>query len=162
MGNHNEIIAIIERIHNAYPAGFAAALHIRLSTPRYLFQGYARPWAETYAREGMVVNDPTALWGFHNTGAIRWSELDVPDPQRIMARAADEAGLRYGVTVAMLREGTRSIASFARTDREPTEAELGMATEMLRDLHCATRTLETLSPDDHARLRTIAVHLTHN
>lgn len=161
MGTPNKIVAILESLHCDYPAGFAAALHIRMSTPRYMFQAYARDWSETYSREGMVVNDPTALWGFRNAGAIRWSELDVPDPHRIMARAAEEAGLRYGLTVAMVREGTRSIASFARTDREASDAELERETVRLRDLHCATRTLETLSPEDHARLRKIAVRLTH-
>lgn len=161
MSEHTKIVDILEALHAEYPAGFAAALHIRMATPRYMFQAYARDWTETYSREGMVVNDPTALWGFRNTGAIRWSELDVPDPHRIMERAATEAGLRYGFTVAMVREGTRSIASFARTDREATDADLVRETERLRQLHCATRALEALSPDDHARLRAIAVRLTH-
>ncbi len=162
MGSQSQIIAVIERIHNDYPAGFAAALHIRLSTPRYMFQGYPRPWAETYAREGMVVNDPTALWGFQNTGVARWSALGIADPQAVMARAASEAGLRYGFTVALVKDGTRSIASFARADREPSDAEMAEGLARVETMHCASRDLQALSPEDHARLRAIAVRLTQS
>lgn len=160
MGTHSQIIAVLEAIHNDFPAGFAAALHIRLSTPRYMFQGYPRNWVDAYSREGMVINDPTALWGFQNSGAVRWSEMGMPDPQRIMERAAQEAGLRFGFTAATQKDGSRSIASFARSDREPTDAELAQGRERLELLHCGTRTLETLSPEEHTRLREIAVQVT--
>ena len=118
------------RLRDAHPTGFAIALHVKYSAPQYLFQAYDSEWIDIYTRHGLVLRDPTVRWGFANTGAIRWSKLvdpeGAPDGAEVL-RLAAEHGLRYGFTLAVEEKGSRSIASFARPDREATDDEIARA-----------------------------------
>lgn len=160
MTTQAETAHILEAIRTAAPAGFAIALHIQFTAPRYLFQAYPRDWMETYSREGLVLQDPTVRWGFAHTGTVRWSDLAADDPAGVMARAAAH-GLAYGFTVAIDSEGSRSVASFARSDREFTDAEIAEVARLLGALHAETLAAETLSPADHEALKRMSVLLTH-
>ncbi len=160
MNAETETAALLAAIREVAPAGFAIALHIRFTAPRYLFQAYARDWMEVYSREGLVLQDPTVRWGFAHTGTVRWSALAGDDPAGVLAKAAAH-GLSYGVTVAIDDEGSRSVASFARGDREFTDAEMAEVASLLRALHAETLSAETLSPADHEALKRMSVLLTH-
>ena len=79
---------VLERLDSACPSGFAIALHIKFSSPRYLFQAYPAEWIAYYTANGLVMRDPTVHWGFENTGHIRWSALEVAD-RSVMLKAAE-------------------------------------------------------------------------
>ena len=154
----DRISSLLARLHQASPAGFAIALHVRFTAPKYLFQSYDKAWLDTYSREGLVLHDPVVRWGFSNVGTIRWSELD--DPAGVMQRAAQH-GLGFGVVVALLRDGLRTMAGFARSDRDFTDEEVDVLTDHLVELHDLTEPVEALSPNVHQTLKQMSIYLTH-
>lgn len=156
-GKHG-VSTILEGLNLACPSGFAIALHIKFSSPRYLFQAYPLEWIAYYTANGLVMRDPTVRWGFENTGHIRWSALDVSD-RSVMEKAA-EYGLDFGFTVAIDTLGSRTVASFARADREFTDIEMVDISELLAGLHADTLLLEGLSPEDHFALKRLSILLT--
>lgn len=158
MKGQDRISALLTKLHAASPAGFAIALHVRYTSPRYLFQSYAKEWLDTYSREGLVLHDPVVRWGFSNEGTIRWSNLD--DPFGVMKRSA-AFGLRFGAVIAILRNGSRSMAGFARADRELTDGEIADLKGILEDLHDLTGRVEALSPAVHVTLKQMSIYLTH-
>ncbi len=160
MANQEKISELIERLHAASPAGFAAGLHVTFTTPRYMFQSYEKSWLDTYSRLGLVLRDPVVRWGFSNTGSIRWSELADQDEAGVLQRAA-EHGLRYGSVIAIVRKGSRSMGGFARGDREQTDEEVAGLTADLTELHDLTQKVEHLSPSVHETLKQMSIYLTH-
>ncbi len=160
MGDENGIGQLLADLHGMSPAGFAVALHVTYTTPRYLFQSYDKAWMDLYSRRGYVLQDPTVRWGFSHTGTIRWSALAPEDPGGVLAAAASE-GLRFGATVALESRGSRSIGSAARGDREYTDTEMVTLLSMLSRMHRATAETMKLSPKDHEMLRVMSIYLTH-
>jgi len=132
---------LLEQLNESCPSGYAAAMHIKFTAPRYLFQAYRQDWIDYYSRHALVLHDPTVHWGFENTGSVRWSELVALDSAGVMAKAA-EYGLAYGFTAALDRHGSRSVASFARADREYNDAEIREITAIFGILHDETHTGE--------------------
>ena len=159
MAQSTSIAGILRDLDGMSPSGFAIALHIGFTTPAYLFQTYGRRWLDHYSEHGLVVNDPTVLWGLANTGRIRWSALHPLDRAGVL-EAARKHGLRHGVAVALLH-GTRSIASFARFDREYDDFEMDEIEELLVELHALTANLPELSTADRGALRELSIRLTH-
>lgn len=157
----DDISATLGRLRSMSPAGFAIALHIGYTAPKYLFQSYDQDWIDTYSREGLVMEDPTVKWGFENTGAIRWSALAPLDTGGVLDRAA-EHGMTFGVTAAYSDGGPRSVASFSRSDREATDAEMAQLMTDLEKLHLLTGQMESLSPEVHRSLRQMSIYLTHS
>lgn len=160
MAHRTSIALILRELDHRSPAGLAIALHIRFTTPAYLFQTYPKRWMDHYSEHGMVVNDPTVHWGVQNLGRIRWAELERLDSAGVL-EAAKDFGLMNGVTIAMLRGGTRTIASFARADRDYEEPEMEELEDLLTELHELTTGLPKLSEDDRRALRELPVRLTH-
>lgn len=163
MSQASHLGPILARLRETYPIGFAIALHIRFTAPAYLFQAYRTEWIDLYTREGMVMHDPTVRWGFGHTGTIRWSDLPVED--EAAARVMDEAkrhGLVHGFTIAVGEAGARSVASFARADREPTDAEIASAAEDVALLHALTSDGAMLTPDLREMLKKMSIDLTRN
>lgn len=160
MSNGEGVSAILKRLHRASPSGFAIGLHITYTTPRYMFQSYPREWLDTYSRQGLLMRDPTVNWGFANRGWMRWSALADDDPDGVMRMAA-EHGINFGVVISTLRGGSRTIASFARPDREFTDDEIAAIEEDLGRLHDATLKAPFLSPSLHEMLRQMSIYLTH-
>lgn len=151
---------LLQRLRRRSPAGFAIALHIEFTTPRYLFQAYDKDWLDFYSARGLVMQDPTVGWAFANNGAIRWSALADNDPAGVLARAA-EHGLRYGVAIALDDGGSKTMASFARDDRELSEIDIAGLSADLRALHMQTLGTKVLDPDIHATLKRMSIFLTH-
>lgn len=139
----NDIVSILSDLSGVAPSGYALALHINFTTPRFLLQTYSDEWISHYSEKGFVMSDPTVLWGFENTGTKRWSELSDLDTVGVMPAAA-EFGLSYGVVVAQEDGGSRSIGSFARNDREFDAAEIAAFGEAMNQLHIATLNLQKL------------------
>lgn len=154
------ISAILDEIGPLCPSGYAIALHVRFSTPTFLFQTYDKAWLEHYSRKALVLQDPTVAWGFQNTGRCRWEDLESLDTNGVIA-AARAHGIAHGFTLAMLEEGSRSLASFTRPDRPHTEDEMDRIAGLLAELHRKTRATESLPEAERAALRDMSVTLTH-
>lgn len=160
MAQRTSIATLLREFDQRSPAGFAIALHIRFTSPAYLFQTYPKRWMDHYSERGMVVNDPTVHWGVQNLGRIRWSDLEAIDSAGVLDEAKNY-GLMNGVTVSILRDGTRTIASFARADRDYDDFEMDELEDLLLRLHRETADLPKLDPADREALRELSVRLTH-
>ncbi len=154
------VAALLHELDARSPAGCAIGLHIRFTAPRYMFQSYPKRWMEQYAGLGLLVNDPTVHWGMNNVGWTRWRDLEGIDAHGVLDRARD-FGLMNGVTIAILCDGSRSIASFARSDRDYDVSEIAELELVFSALHRATAALDDLTDDDRLALRDLSVRLTH-
>ena len=156
----SRIQAILQDLEGRCPAGFALAFHVKYTTPDYLFQTYATAWMDIYSQKGFVMLDPTVRWGFENTGHVRWSDLAGLDEAGVLKEAA-EHGLAFGICFATDTGGSRSVCSFARGDREFTDAEAAELTALAEELHELTADLGSLSPETAAELRRLSIRFTH-
>jgi LuxR family transcriptional regulator len=124
----------LEQLRQLAPAGYFIGLHIRFTSPLVIYQTYDRAWVDHYTARAYVLRDPATLWGMAQTGVIRWSDPAFADPHRILPEAAT-FGLRYGLTVACGPASSRSIAGFARSDREFDANELDQIQTCVLGLH---------------------------
>jgi LuxR family transcriptional regulator len=154
------IAALLHDLDQKSPAGFAIALHLRFTTPTYLFQTYPKRWMDYYSAAGLVMHDPTVHWGLSNLGHVRWTDLEAIDPRGVLERAKD-FGIMSGVAIAVLVSGSRSIASFARADREYDDVEIADMEDRVTDLHHLTGGPGRLSATDQRALTALSVKLTH-
>jgi len=160
MNRKESIAALLHQLDQRSPAGFAIALHVRFTRPTYLFQTYAKPWADHYTEAGLVMHDPVVRWGLQNTGRLRWSDLTAIDYAAVFEQARDY-GLMNGAGIALVLGESRTIAAFARADREYTDEELAELETWLARLHHATGGLERLSARDQRALTELSISLTH-
>lgn len=137
------------------PAGYFVGLHIRFTAPLFTFQTYDQAWIDHYTENGFVLRDPMTAWGFSTTGTIRWSDPRLPDPFGLFHEARG-FGLNHGVTIACGPIKSRTIASFARSDREFKDAEIETITEIVHRLHDMTEPPEQLTKAQVEALRCIA------
>jgi LuxR family transcriptional regulator len=152
----SDITFWLQQIHRRATAGYALSLHFGVHAPRYLFQTYPAAWNAIYADEGLVLLDPAAAWGLARTGRVTWADLAPSDHAGVLARAARH-GLRHGLSVAVVRGNSRSIASFAREDRPFTPEEEDEVEAALTALHDATRPDARLSLAQREVLRRLSV-----
>lgn len=153
------IAGLLKELDRGSPAGFAIALHVRFSRPTFLFQTYAKRWMDYYSSSGLVVLDPTVRWGFHSVGHVLWSELEASDEAGVLDKAKD-FGITNGVAMATVLSGSRSIASFARADRDYEPAEIEALESGFLELHQATLSPGALSDDDRRALTELSIQLT--
>jgi LuxR family transcriptional regulator, quorum-sensing system regulator SdiA len=107
-------------------AGFYIAFRLEFLLPEFEYKTFPRAWVHTYTRLGLMMFDPVMRWIYANTGAVRWSEIDLPDTHGILPRAAGY-GLKFGVAISMLDPvdtSVRSFGNFCRSDRELSDAEI--------------------------------------
>lgn len=138
------------------PAGYFVGLHIRFASPLISFQTYDQAWLDHYTAQAYALRDPTIAWGFSVTGASRWSEFTIPDTFGILSEARD-FGLRYGLSVACGPISSRTIASFARGDREFQDDEIERISQIVRRLHEITEPPESLTKAQIDALRCVAM-----
>lgn len=121
------------------PAGYYIALRIGFAFPIAERNALPGDWVQLYTRRGYMLHDPVIRWLYANTGVTRWSAITTPDTHGIMGEACRH-GLRYGAAIS-LRDardpGIRSFGSFARSDREYTDAEIAELSAELAALHAA-------------------------
>lgn len=126
-----------ERIGSIAISGYYVALRVGFSFPSEELNRLPEEWVDFYTREGFVVQDPVMRWVYANTGAIRWSEINLPDPAGVL-KAAAANGLNYGAVVSATgtdTSGKRSYGSFLRHDREFTDAEIAELSALICRLH---------------------------
>lgn len=136
-------------------AGYFIGLHIRFTSPLFTYQTYDQAWIDHYTENGYVLRDPMTGWGFSTTGWIRWSDPRLLDPFGLFREAA-QYGLNFGATVACGPITSRSIASFARSDREFRDDEIARIEAIVLRLHDMTQPPEELTRAQVEALRCIA------
>ena len=138
------------------PGGFALGVHIHFAAPKLMFNCYPLAWVESYARQGLLMHDPTVRWAMSNEGVRRWEEFDASeDPRDVMTQAASY-GLRYGVSISMT-DDAHSFGGLAHPDRPFETAEIEEMQAELARLHALTREVETLGPAMRARLGELSI-----
>jgi DNA-binding CsgD family transcriptional regulator len=126
-----------EQIHQIAPAGFYVALRVGFSFPEEEVNLLPNIWVEFYTTHGLVVQDPAMRWVYGNTGAIRFSEMTLPDPHQVRAHAA-VFGMGHGAVVSVMQpqdRGRRSYGIFFRDDRDFEEAEMQGLQRIMEKLH---------------------------
>ncbi|WP_275569983.1 helix-turn-helix transcriptional regulator [Psychromarinibacter sediminicola] len=119
------------------PSGFFFAIRISFALPMFEQNRFPADWVETFGKRGYVMADPVMNWLYASTGAVRWSEINIPDPRGVLDHAA-EFGLVYGAAVSCIDQeshGQRSFGSFARPDREFEDDEIAVLQRTLQGLH---------------------------
>ena len=114
-----------DEIAQLAPSGYYVALRIGFAFPMEEVNAFPAEWINHYTKQRFMLFDPVVRWAYANVGTIRWSDIPIEDPKRIIAQA-QTFGMRYGVTVSVFDSGAgsqRSFASFARSDREFTALE---------------------------------------
>lgn len=154
------IAALLLELDRGSPAGFAVGLHIRFTTPTYMFQTYSKRWMDHYSSSGLVMHDPVAHWGLQNVGRIRWADLEAIDSRGVLEDAKD-FGMMNGVAISLVNSGSRSIAGFARADRDYDDLEIAALEDALARLHRETMRLGDLSAGDQLALTELSIRLTH-
>ena len=137
------------------PGGFFFALHIRFALPLLHLQTYPQGWTDRYTEEAYALRDPIIAWGFSTIGAIRWSEIDLPDPFDILGQAK-AFGMVYGLAVSCGPMKSRTIASASRDDREFTDGEIATFSDLVGRLHTITEPPTSLTDAQIEALRLIA------
>ena len=160
MTNRESIAALLHDLDRLSPSGFAIALHITFSAPRYMFQTYAQRWLDRYNAGGLLLRDPVVQWGMQNVGRRRWSDLEELDASKVFDEARD-FGLMNGAAISVYAAGTRSVGGFARADREYEDAELAELEDLLLRIHAETAGREALSAGDREALTALSIRLTH-
>jgi LuxR family transcriptional regulator len=155
MSSRADINAGLGKLGRIAQTGYFVGLHIRFAAPLMQFQTYPESWSEFYSTNGYALRDPTIAWGFSTTGACRWSALPIPDPFNILREAANH-GLTFGLTVSHGPISSRTIASFARSDRELTDGEIEDISVTIKRLHEITEPPASLTKAQKEALRCIA------
>lgn len=125
-----------------------------------MFQTYPPDWMAHYTQNGLILQDPTVLWGFANIGRVDWADLEDTSTAKVMEQAA-EYGLAHGLTLSIKENGSRSIASFANGARPFTPEEADRIEAGVRKLHDMTATDQDLSESTVSALRSLSIKLTH-
>lgn len=145
----------LAKLSKLAPRGYALGLHIRFASASIMVQTYDRRWIEKYTEKGYMMCDPLVSWGFGNEGVVRWSELNIPDPHKILEQAAD-FGLRYGIAVSHGPTSSRTIGGFAREDREFTDEEMQVIEQTVHVLHVESTPPNGLTTAQREALKLVA------
>lgn len=129
-----------DEIAQLAPSGHYIALRIGFAFPMEEVNAFPPDWIDHYTNQRYMMFDPIVRWAYGNIGTIRWSEIPLDDPKRIIAQA-QTFGMRFGVTVSVFDSGAnaqRSFASFTRSDREYTDLEVKLLKVYLTRRHTET------------------------
>ncbi len=129
--------AMREQISKISPAGFYVAIRVGFSYPEEELNTLPDNWVEFYTTHGLVVHDPAMKWVYGNTGAVKLSEIGLPDPHQVRERAA-VFGLSHGAVISVMApsdRGRRSYGFFFRADRDFEEGDLKDLREIVHKLH---------------------------
>ncbi len=136
------------------PLGHYIALRIGFAFPMSECNALPEPWIEYYTQNGLMVHDPVIQWVYSNTGTIRWSEIDLPDPRGVLEQAR-RYGLNFGAAVSCADDGPdcfRSFATFVRSDREFNADELARLTCLVQRLHASRAQVPNVTPAEREAL----------
>ena len=129
--------AMREQINKISPAGFYVAIRVGFSFPEEELNELPDNWVEFYTTHGLVVHDPAMKWVYGNTGAMKMSEIGLPDPHQVRERAA-VFGLSHGAVISVMSaadRGRRSYGFFFRADRDFEAGDLKDLRDIVSKLH---------------------------
>jgi LuxR family transcriptional regulator, quorum-sensing system regulator SdiA len=126
------------------PAGYHIGLHYRFAGPVFMFQTHDVAWLQTYMERGLAQQDPIMAWALSRTGYMRWDGLAEDDPSGMLTIAANH-GLHFGVVMSLGTPTSRTVASFARADRNFSDAEITTIHSSVQRMHLATMPPERLT-----------------
>lgn len=155
MGRNQSIDSLLAELTPLAQMGYFVGLHIRFASPLMTFQTFPQSWADHYTRNAYALRDPLIAAGISHTGAIRWSDITLPDPFGIMEEAKG-FGLVYGVCVSCGPVTSRTIGSVARDDREFTDEELATISGIILRLHHESQPPDTLTEAEIEALQILA------
>ncbi len=155
MGRNQSIDSLLSELTPLAEAGYFIGLHIRFASPLMTFQTYPQTWADHYTQNAYALRDPLIATGISQTGAIRWSDITLPDPFGIMDEAK-QFGLVYGVCVSCGPVTSRTVASVARSDREFTDVEMASITGIILRLHHESQPPDSLTNAEIEALQILA------
>lgn len=116
----------IARMHGLAPTGWIMGFNLTFRGPEHLFNAYPDAWRRIYEDRNYFFGDPIAMWTMTHDGAIRWSEVRIPDLRGVM-NAARAFRLNNGVAISRKVAGKRSFLTLSHPDREFTDDEIAMA-----------------------------------
>lgn len=143
------------QIEQISPAGFYVAIRVGFSFPEEELNELPQNWVEFYTTHGLVVHDPAMKWVYANIGATRFSEIVLPDPQKVRERAA-VYGLKHGAVISVMApsdRGRRSYGLFFREDRDFQETDLRSLHGIVSQLHSGIDAEVVLTPAEIQALR---------
>ncbi|MDA5093785.1 autoinducer binding domain-containing protein [Aliiroseovarius sp. KMU-50] len=155
MGRNQSIDSLLSELAPLAQAGYFIGLHIRFASPLMTFQTFPQAWTDHYTQNAYALRDPLIATGISHTGAIRWSDIALPDPFGIMDQAK-EFGLIYGVCVSCGPMTSRTVASVARGDREFTDEEIATISGVILRLHHESQPPDSLTPAEIEALQILA------
>ena len=144
-----------DQIVRLSPAGFYVALRVGFSFPEEELNQLPENWVEFYTTRGLVVHDPVMKWVYGNLGASRMSDITLPDPHQIRAKAI-AFGLNYGAVISVMTpadRGRRSYGLFFRDDRDFVDPDLSSLHGIVKQLHTGTVEERSLTAAEVEALR---------
>jgi LuxR family transcriptional regulator, quorum-sensing system regulator SdiA len=160
MTAYDDVEGSLNQLASVSPAGFAIGLHLEFTTSKYIFQHYSRTWMEEYSRRGLILIDPDREVGDRE----RWVDpLVRPRHDRHGGRAVRGRRLRAEVRcpIAVVGRSSRSLGSFASSEREFSEPEIAELSARLKHMHDSTADVEPESSED-LKLKRLASSLAHS
>lgn len=115
--------AEVAKLNELAPSGWIMGFNLTYRGPEHLHNGYPDGWRKIYEERNYFFGDPIAAWTMLNEGAIRWSEVKIPDMRGVMPEAR-KFGLNYGVAISRKVARKRSFLTISRPDREFRDDEI--------------------------------------
>ena len=137
---------LMNDIKNLGPAGFRVVRDAAITDTIIDFvDGLPEDWAKVYANSGFILGDPVFLWSALNRGVTRWSEIEITDFHGVLEMAKGY-GLNFGVVASRLENGRLSLLSVARSDREYTDEEVDLCSNLLDEALSQRENVALLKP----------------
>lgn len=137
--------ALFARLTELAPDGYNFGFHIRYSRPSVVRLTYRESWSKFYSNQNFILSDPTVIWALTNNGTRRWSEIDLPDPLKVLEHAK-EHGYAYGVSIGCGDANSKTLGSAGRPDREFSDSEIAKIEKTVEELHDILDTRGKLKP----------------
>jgi LuxR family transcriptional regulator len=87
-------------IQSLAPAGHYIALRIGFAFPVEEINSLPLDWVDHYTKNRYMLFDPIIRWAYSSVGALRWSDIPIDDPRRIILQA-QTFGLCYGAAISV-------------------------------------------------------------
>ena len=124
-------------IQSLAPAGHYIALRIGFAFPVEEINSLPLDWVDHYTKNRYMLFDPIIRWAYSSVGALRWSDIPIDDPRRIILQA-QTFGLCYGAAISVFdgnAAGKRSFGYFARSDRDYSDLEINLLHAYVKRRH---------------------------
>ncbi len=146
---------LYKELEQLAPQGYAVGLHIRFATPLVYYSKYPPKWVEYYNANSYYLRDPLVFWGIGTTGTRRWSEIPLPDPFGLLKKAAGY-GMKFGAVSSYGPITSRSMAGICHSEREFTDEEMDVLSDITARLHIAAKPPSELTKAQVEALECIA------